>query len=69
MHELRGAFPKLIFNPCIYNSMSFVTIKKGKMLAQKSITLVMMITNSCSYSTTDLVVVKFQILIKNLIGV
>ena len=32
MHELRGASMKLIFNPYIYNSMSFVIIKKGEIV-------------------------------------
>ena len=30
MHELRGASMKLNLNPCIYNSMTFVIIKKGE---------------------------------------
>ena len=32
MHELRGASMMLNFNPCIYNSLSFVIIKKGKIV-------------------------------------
>ena len=31
MHELRGSF-----NPCIYNSMSFVIIKKGEIVDPKT---------------------------------
>ena len=40
-----------------------------KMLAQKPITLVLMMTNSYNYSTNDLFVFKLQILIKILVGV
>ena len=50
MHKLREASMKLIFNPCIYNSMGFVIVKKGRLLAQRPITLVLMMINSCSYS-------------------
>ena len=57
MHELRGASMKLNFNPCIYNSMSFVIIKKGRLLVQRPIALVLMMINSCSYSTNDLVLI------------
>ena len=32
MHELRGVSMKLNFNPCIYNSMSFVIIKKWEIV-------------------------------------
>ena len=39
------------------------------MLAQRTITLVLILINSCSYSTNDLVLFKFQILIKILVGV
>jgi len=39
------------------------------MLAQRPITLVLMIINSCSYNTNDLVFNKFQIFIKILVGV
>ena len=35
--------------------------KRGRLLAQRSITLVLMITNSCSYSTSDLVFIYSQI--------
>ena len=52
---------KLNFNPCIYNSMSFVIIKRGRLLAQRPITLVLMMINSCSYNANDLVLIKFQI--------
>ena len=38
MHELRGSFMKLNFNPCIYNSMSFVIIKKGEIVGLRPIT-------------------------------
>ena len=41
--------------------MSVVIIKKGRLLAQRLITLVLMMINSCSYSTNDLVFIKFQI--------
>ena len=54
MHELSGSLT-LNFNPCIYNSMSFVIIKKGEIVGQRPITLVLMMINSCSYSTNDLV--------------
>ena len=36
MHELRGASLKLYFNPCIYNSMSFVIIKKEEIVGPKA---------------------------------
>ena len=36
MHELRGASMKIIFNSCIYNSMSFVIIQKGKIVGPKA---------------------------------
>ena len=36
MHEFRGASLKLYFNPCIYNSMSFVIIKKGEIVGPKA---------------------------------
>ena len=36
MHELRGASMKFNFNPCIYNSMSFVIIKKGEIVGPKA---------------------------------
>jgi len=36
MHELRGSFYELIFNPYIYNSMSFVIIKKGEIVGPKA---------------------------------
>ena len=36
MHELRGAYLKINFNPCIYNSMSFVIIKKGEIVGPKA---------------------------------
>jgi len=42
---------------------------KPMLLAQNPITLVFMMTNSCSYSTKDLVAFKFQILIKILVDV
>ena len=51
---------KLIFNPYKYNSMSFI-IKKGEIVGPKPITLVLMMINSCSYSTNDLVFIQFQI--------
>ena len=38
-------------------------------MAQRPITLVSMMINSCSYVTNDLVFIKFQILIKILVGV
>ena len=50
---------KFIFNPCIYNSMSFVIIKKREIVWR--ITLVLMMINSYSYSTNDLVFIQFQI--------
>ena len=34
--------------------------KMGRLLAQRSITLILMMINSCSYSTNDLVMFKFQ---------
>jgi len=34
MHELRG---KLNFNPCIYNFMSFVIIKKGEIVGPEAL--------------------------------
>ena len=40
-----------------------------EVLAQRPITLVLMMINSCSYSTNDLVFIKFQIFIKILVGV
>ena len=46
---------KLDFNLCIYNSMSFVIIKRERLLAQRPIALVLMMINSCSYSTNDFV--------------
>ena len=46
---------KLDFNPCIYNSMSFVFFKKGEIVGQRPIALVLMMINSCSYSTNDFV--------------
>ena len=55
IRELRGASMKLSFNPCIYNFVSFVIIKRGRLLAQRPITLVLMMINSYSYSTNDLV--------------
>ena len=57
---------KLIFNPWIYNSSSFVIIKRGRLLAQRPITLVLMMINSCSYNINDLVLIKFQILNQDL---
>ena len=36
MHKLGGASMKLIFNPCIYNFISFVIIKKGKIVGPKA---------------------------------
>jgi len=36
MHELRGVSMKLIFNPYIYNSMSFVIIKKREIVVPKA---------------------------------
>ena len=42
---------------------------KPKMLAQRPITLVLMMINSCSYSTNDLVFNKLQILTRILVGV
>ena len=36
MHELRGASMKLNFNPCIYNSMSFVIIKKEEIVGSEA---------------------------------
>jgi len=55
MHELRGSFYEAYLNPCIYNSMSFVIIKKGETVSQRPITLVFMMINSHSYSTNDLI--------------
>ena len=66
MHELSGSSMKLNFNPCIYNSMSFVIIKKGEIVSPKALTLVLMMINSCSYSTNDLVLFKFQIINQDL---
>jgi len=60
MHELRGSFYWALLNSCMYNSMSFVIIKKGRLLAQKPITLVLKLINSCSYSINDLVVLVFM---------
>ena len=37
MHALRGASMKLNFNPCIYNSMSFVIIKKGEIVGPEAL--------------------------------
>jgi len=48
----------------VYNILTIIIL-----LAQRLITLVLMMTNSCSYSTNDLAVFKFQILIKILVGV
>ena len=39
MHELRGSFYKLIFNPCIYNPISFVIIKNEEIVSPKAIHL------------------------------
>ena len=36
MHELREASMKLNVNPCIYNSMSFVIIKKGEIVGPEA---------------------------------
>ena len=36
MHELTGVSMKLNFNPCIYNSMSFVIIKKGEIVGPEA---------------------------------
>ena len=36
MHELRGSFYEANFNPYIYNSMSFVIIKKGEIVGPKA---------------------------------
>ena len=36
VHELRGASMKLNFNPCIYNSMSFVIIKTGEIVGPEA---------------------------------
>ena len=55
MHELRGSFMKLNFNPCIYNFMSFVITKKGEIVSPKVHHSSLMMINSCSYSTNDLV--------------
>ena len=41
--------------------MSFVIIKKGRLLDQRLIALVLMMINSCSYSTNDLVFIYSQI--------
>ena len=41
---------KLYFKPCIYNSMSFVIIKKGEIVSPEAFTLVLMMINSYSYS-------------------
>ena len=38
----------------------------NKLLAQRPITLVLMMINSCSYSTNDLVLFKFQICLPDL---
>ena len=59
---------KLISNPYIYNSMSFVIIKRRRLLAQRPITLVLMMINSCSYSTNDLVFNCDRSMIKILVG-
>ena len=60
---------KLVFNPCIYNFMSFVIIKKGEIVGPKAHHSSIDDDNSCSYSTNDLVFNKFQIFIKILVGV
>ena len=36
MHELRGSFLDALLNPCIYNFMSFVIIKKGEIVGPKA---------------------------------
>ena len=48
---------KLNFNPCIYNSMSFVIIKKGEIVGSKAHRSSLMMINSCSYSTNNLVLI------------
>ena len=48
------------------NHISFDDSKNTLMLAQRPITLVLMMINSCSYSTNDLVFNKFQILYQDL---
>ena len=39
MHELRGSIYEAYFNPCIYNSISFVIIKKGEIVGPKGLSL------------------------------
>ena len=43
--------------------------KRGRLLAQRPITLVLMMINSCCYSTNDLVFNSFRYLIKILVGI
>ena len=61
---------KLYLNKQLYG----LRMKEGTTVLEhfvgpKDITLVLMMTNSCSYSTNDLIVFKFQILIKILVDV
>ena len=69
MHELKGASMKLIFNPCIYNSMSFVIIKKGEIVGPKPITLVLMILTHVVIVLMILCLISLRYLLKILVGV
>ena len=50
MHELRGAPMKLIFNPYLYNSMSFVIIKKEEKNLEFIYTCLSLFMHICLFS-------------------
>ena len=61
IHELRGDFIELFSNPCIITPWVLSSSKRRRLLDQRPITLVLMMINSCTYRTNNLVFIKFQI--------
>ena len=70
LYMMKSLSNKLYLNKQLYGlRMKEGTIVLEHFVCPKDIPLVLMMTNSCSYSTNDLIVFKFQILIKILVDI
>ena len=61
MHELREFLQSMSLIHAYITPWVLSSSKRGRLLAQRPITLVLMMINSCSYITNDLVFNKLQI--------
>ena len=66
---VKGELLELFSKLCIYNSMSFVIIKKGEIVGPKAHYSSFDDINWCSYSTNDFVFISFSYSIMILVGV